>query len=359
MVFLHTFDVTNLVKNQKILEKFRVEEIIVRDFFYLKLSRIDDEEKFLILPIKESGCFTEFYRQDIIWNILESEFFPSSISILNKVIKLAQELVENFTYYTYLRSYQDFLEGKNEKNFINALNHATKDGMVLVVLLKYFSYRGLKFDQNNIPASYLLLKRNFRSRVQALNYKFSVLLSKLKLTYHSKPNLLIPQEDKQSPLYRAFISYVINGKFDKALFDSILLLFNLSNSNEELSQFLNSLKEEEDDLVVYLYNSSRTSIFTRGSLEKELFDGEEIFHSSFSWLNATKKRNINLERLTRGRRKQIDASQVCVKNLVSSVNKVKSLAQGQTNPEQWLSSKASEHYNKEVVPSYYWDLVES
>lgn len=353
--FLHTFDITNVVKNQKILEKFRVEEILVKGNSYLKLTKRDNEENFLLLTNTGNN-------QNLIWNILGEEFFPSSVSILNKVIKLAKEIVESYSYSSYPCVYRNFITDdplRTSKDFINWVNYATQDGLVVIVVLKFFSYKSLKFNAESIPNSYLLRKSYFRSRMSNMGYSSSNLTAATHLFYRQNPQLVISQEDRQSPIYQAFIRHLLNGKFDKNLFESVLLLFRLSKSNEELSWFLNSLTEEEDDLVVYLYNSPRTHIFTRGSLEKELLSGEEISHSSFSWLEATKKRNFDLGSLTRGRRRPVNTPEKLVTSVVSSVNKVKSLAQEQTNPEKWLSSNASEHYNKEVVPSYYWDLVES
>jgi hypothetical protein len=107
MEFLQTNSIESLIKNRNLLSKFTFEEVTVgsEKLAWLKITRISDPEQYIYLPFK--GKNPRFNCLPL-WNIFEQEFFPASVTILNKVIKIS---IEDICYSRYNRPWSQIDEG--------------------------------------------------------------------------------------------------------------------------------------------------------------------------------------------------------------------------------------------------------
>jgi hypothetical protein len=348
MEFLQTNSIESIIKNRNLLSKFTFEEVTVgsEKLVWLKITKISDPEQHIYLPFK--GKNPRFNCLPL-WNIFEQEFFPASVTILNKVIKIS---IEDICYSRYNRPWSQIDE--DDKTY-EALPF--NETVLQLIIFRHFSYKGLKFNVSDLDTALLNKSQVDRRRLSRITYTLDYLTTKgVNLLYKEKPHLQVSKT--QSFIYQKFIEYVYQGKYYKPLYDAVLLLFRLANSNYELNHYVQNLvvDEENRDLKITLFNSSSSPVFTQGQVEAAMIKGDSISKSTFSWIEASKSRNPNIQRLARNSSKPVQVSSEVKQEAENKCTALLDLS-SKNNSHKKLSFNASENYNKEVYPVYYWDLL--
>jgi hypothetical protein len=106
-----------------------------------------------------------------------------------------------------------------------------------LIIFRHFSYKSLKFNVSDLNTTLLNKSQVDRRKFSRITYTLDYLTTKgVSLLYKEKPHLQISKT--QSFIYQKFIEYVYQGKYYKPLYDAVLLLFRLANSNYELNHYV-------------------------------------------------------------------------------------------------------------------------